>query len=428
MADRVANVAVVGAGPAGLAAAAAAGSNGAHVVVLDENPREGGQIWRASSRAGVHPAARELAERCEEAGVSFVRGATVFDAPSPRELTWIDAQGVHTLHTDRIVLATGASERFLPFPGWTLPGVCGAGGLQALVKSGLDVTGARVVVAGSGPLLLAVAAYLKSRGARVLGLFEQAPRRAVLGFALGLWRSPAKVLQAVRLQASLGGVPRAFGAWPVRAEGSERLERVVLATASGELALETDWLACGFGLTPATGLAALLGCELQGDRVEVGELCATSVHGVLCAGEPAGVGGLDCALVEGELAGHAASGREDRARALLGRRRRERAFAARLEHAFALRPELRGLPSADTLVCRCEDVPWSAVRELEDARSGKLLARCGMGPCQGRVCGPALEFLKGWSRDTVRPPLVPVPLDALAMSGAPRTSTKDTTT
>jgi NADPH-dependent 2,4-dienoyl-CoA reductase/sulfur reductase-like enzyme len=411
------DVLAIGAGPGGLAAAVTAAEDGARVGVVDAEARVGGQVWRAE-RGELGASAGAWVARARASGVRFLRGGTVFDAPARGRWTAIDGQGALELAAPRTVLATGAVERFLPFPGWTLPGVCGAGGLQALVKGGLDVDGARVVVAGSGPLLLAVAAFLRARGAEVLGLFEQAPRARVARLAPALLARPAKLAQALELAAALQGVPQHFDAWPLRAEGDGVLRRVVLRTRTGELPLSCDWLACGFGLAPAMELARLAGCALEHGAVAVDALQRTSVADLWCVGESAGIGGVDLALAEGEVAGHAAAGREERARAVLPRRERERAFARALEGAFALRDELRTLCADDTLVCRCEDVPWSALRSHESAREAKLLSRCGMGACQGRVCGPALEFLRGWERDRARPPLVPVPLRALVEAGA----------
>lgn len=418
MRREVFDVLVVGAGPAGLAATAAAAEDGARVGVVDAEERAGGQIWRAASGRAV-PRAAALAARATEHGARFLHGTTVFDAPGAGRWTVLDERGALELRAASTVLAPGAVERFLPFPGWTLPGVCGAGGLQALVKGGLDVAGARVVVAGSGPLLVAVAVFLRAQGAQVLGLFEQAPRARVAHFALGLLHRHAKLVQALELAAGLQGVPQHFDAWPLRAEGRGGLERVVLRTRAGEIALDCDWLACGFGLAPSTELARLAGCAIEEGAVRVDELQRTSTAGLWCAGEGTGIGGVDLALAEGEIAGHAAAGFDERARTLCARRDGERDFARELEAAFALRGELRGLCTPDTLVCRCEDVPWAALQNRADAREAKLLSRCGMGACQGRVCGPALEFLCGWTRDRVRPPLVPVPLGVLVEAGAP---------
>ncbi|HSM18293.1 MAG TPA: FAD/NAD(P)-binding oxidoreductase, partial [Gemmatimonadales bacterium] len=332
----------------------------------------------------------------------------------------VNDHGPVVLRTQRVVLALGATERQLPFPGWTLPGVFGLGGLQALGKNGLDVSNRCIAVAGSGPLLLAVAAWLQRRGAKVLGVFEQAPKEDVVRFGRGLWRHPAKLIQAARLSGSLFRVPRYHDAWPVRAEGREQVERLVLSVAGRELALEVDYVACAFGFAPVTGLAALLGCALADARVRVDGFQRTNVEGVLCAGESTGIAGADCARAEGVVAGHMAAGREDLARTASRWRDRERRFGAALERTFALRDELRALPTTDTIVCRCEDVVWSALVSREDERDAKLQTRAGMGPCQGRVCGMALEFLKGWPRSRVRPPLIPVTMDVLAEVGAAR--------
>jgi NADPH-dependent 2,4-dienoyl-CoA reductase/sulfur reductase-like enzyme len=415
MAERRCEVLVVGAGPAGLAAAAAAAGDGADVLVVDENPRVGGQIWREQRGRGPQPGTRRLVDRALHHGARFLPGLGVFDAPAPDRLRALDRDGRPVdLRAERIVLATGATELFLPFPGWTLPGVFGVGGLQALVKGGMDVAGARVVVAGSGPLLLAVAAGLRRAGARVLGVFEQAPRRAVTRFGLGLWRQPGKLLQAGGLFAGLRGIPRRHDAWPLRAEGAGRLARVSLSVGGRTQDLDCDLLACAFGLSPSTRLAELCGAAVEDGRVRVDELQRTSVPTLHCAGEPTGIGGVEVALLEGRIAGHAAAGREAAARTLFARLRRARRFAAALDGAFALRPELRALPDDETIVCRCEDLRFGAVRGRADARQTKLETRCGMGPCQARICGPALEFLCGFARDRVRPPLFPVPAAAHA--------------
>ncbi|HVS16576.1 MAG TPA: FAD/NAD(P)-binding oxidoreductase [Thermoanaerobaculia bacterium] len=409
-------VLVVGAGPAGLAAAAAACDSGVEVLVVDEGPAAGGQIWR-QGRGAPRPETRALLERAR--GARLLTGLAVFDAEPPAgdgiRLRALDAtQRVVELRAERVVLALGATERFLPFPGWTLPGVFGVGGLQAMVEGGMEVAGRRVLIAGSGPLLLAVAVSMRAAGARVLGVFEQAPRGAVTRFGLGLARHPRKLRQALGLLARLARVPRRYSSWPLRAEGDEALRSVTLRVGATQRTLDAELLACAFGLAPATGLAALLGCAVDEGRVAVDELQRTTVDRVLCAGESTGIGGVELALAEGEVAGRAAAGDLDRARAAIFRASRERRFAAALERAFTLRPELRDLPRDDTVVCRCEDVPWGAVRVWRDPRQAKLETRCGMGPCQGRVCGAALEVLRGWPRETPRPPLIPVPFHALA--------------
>jgi hypothetical protein len=150
----------------------------------------------------------------------------------------------------------------------------------------------------------------------------------------------------------------------------------------------------------------------------VDEWQQTSVPGVYCAGEPTGIGGLELSLIEGQIAGLAASGQKEKARSLFGQREKWGRFAARLAKAFALRPELKSLPDNDTLLCRCEDVAFGTARQQASWRAAKLQTRCGMGPCQGRVCGPAAEFLLGWNADSVRPPVFPALISSLVSSQA----------
>lgn len=412
------DVLVVGAGPAGLAAAEHAARRGKRVVLVDENPGLGGQIWRAD-RGPESTRAREAARA---AGAEVLQETSVVMPLDARRLRLAAREAVIDARYDALVLATGATELLLPFPGWTLPNVLGLGGLQALAKGGLDLRGKRVVLAGSGPLLLAVADVAARKGATVLRIAEQAPRGALASFALGLATKPAKLAQALGF-AKHARAMRA-SAWPVEARGAERLEALVVRTPRGLETLPCDYAGVGFGLVPNGRLAALLGCALDGRRVVVDAEQRTSVARVFAAGECTGVGGKDKARVEGEIAGAAAAGDLEPARRLARARDAENAFAARLERAFAPRAELRALAAPGTIVCRCEDV---ALEELQRAgaladgassefawRTSKLQTRAGMGACQGRVCGPALEFLGGRAARDVRAPLVPVTLDVLA--------------
>jgi NADPH-dependent 2,4-dienoyl-CoA reductase/sulfur reductase-like enzyme len=408
------DVLVIGGGPAGLAAAYHAARYGRRVIIVDDNPRWGGQIWRRGSGEAESPQATSLFDEVRRAGVKFIGGAHVFNQLQDRSLLAEAADGVHRFSYEKLILATGARERFLPFPGWTLPNVIGAGGLQALVKSGLSIRRRRVVVAGSGPLLLAVAAHLRKRGAEVLLIAEQAPRARVLRFGLRLIEWPEKLLHLMRLQRYLFNVPYLTGCWPVMAHGRRKLERVTLKRGTRLWEVACDYLACGFHLVPNAELAQLLGCETVDGAVWVDELQRTSRPEIYCAGEATGVGGVELALIEGQIAGCAAAGREDEARRFFAARQRARRFASALNAAFNLREELRGLVTEETIVCRCEDVRLGQLREFDSWRAAKLQTRCGMGPCQGRVCGAALEFLFGWRVASIRPPLFPVQLRNLA--------------
>src|SRR5580700_5647385 len=362
------DVLVVGGGPAGMAAAACAAESGVRVGIVDDNASLGGQIWRGESQdhrtvnvtqtpAGgrTQDAARWI-ERLQTAGAAALCGVRIFDQPEPGALLAEGLDGLFELRYDNLVLATGARERFLPFPSWTLPNVMGAGGLQAMAKCGLPVRGKRVVVAGTGPLLLAVAAYLRKHGAEIPIICEQASWSKLAQFGIALLSNPEKIGQGLRLKRDLAGVPFAVNSWPVAAHGSNALEAVTVSCGGESKKIACDYLACGFHLVPNVELPLLLGCKLANGYVAVDDFQQTTEPNVFCAGEPTGIGGVESSLIEGEIAGLAAAGRGDDARALFGRRRPTRSFADRMDRAFRLRKELASLAAAETIVCRCEDV------------------------------------------------------------------------
>ena len=413
-------VLVVGSGPAGITAAAIAATHGRQVLLLDDNLAPGGQIWREATTGHEEESdnvKRKTLLALRVSGARVFSGWSVFDAPRPGTVRVLYENGSDTCTTDisyeRLVLATGARERFLPFPGWTLPGVFGAGGLQALARGGFSVTGKRIVVAGSGPLLLPVAAHLRQMGARVTTVAEQASRGQLARFSAFLSRQPGKLFEGLQYRAATGGSTYRLGCWPLAALGTEKVEAVRLTDGQRTWDEPCDLLACGFHLVPNTELAVLMGCALHDGFIEVDDLQQTSVTNVFAAGEPTGIAGLESALLTGTIAGLAAAGKLAEAKALLPRREKLERFAARLKAAFALRSELLGLAQPDTIVCRCEDVTYAALAPFDNWADAKRQTRCGMGPCQGRVCGPATEALFGWCNSSVRPPLFPVPLSAI---------------
>lgn len=407
-------VLVIGAGPAGIAAACEAGQ-AASVGVVDDNPAAGGQIWRGGTPPGDDRLAAKWLQRFQHAKVVRMHGTQVVAQPEPGVLlAERDSQPVE-LRYEKLILATGARERFIPFPGWTLPNVTGAGGLQALVKSGVPVSGKRVIVAGSGPLLLSVAAFLQKHGAVVPLVAEQAPWRRVAGFGLKLaWLSPRKLLQGAAYRWAVRGTRYELGCWPTAAHGNAKVEAVTLQGGKRSWTEPCDILACGFGLAPNLELPLLLGCEVRGGAVVVDPWQESTVPGIYCAGELTGIGGAELAMIEGGIAGRAATGRKDLPGLLFTARSRGRRFAKALEQAFALRHELRDLPDDDTFICRCEDVTWKRLAGFTSWRAAKLHTRCGMGPCQGRVCGSSVEFVFGWKPESVRPPVFPASVETLA--------------
>lgn len=429
------DIVVVGAGPAGIAAAAVAAESGARVILVDENPLPGGQIWRSGGArlVGAPPAAaRSWLARLARSGARFVGSVAVWDAArasggssdpanSNESVTlWVSRGGASSrIRSRAVILATGARELLLPFPGWTLPNVLGLGGVQALCKQGARFEGRRVLLAGSGPLLLPVAATLSRAGAQVIAVAEQVPLGALLRFARG---RPGKAIEAARYRLAFLETPYRCDTWVSEAFGDDRVREVQLSGARSER-IPIDVLAVGYGLVPNHELPRHLGCRVESGVVTVNEGQETSLPGVYCVGEPTGIAGAESALAQGEIAGLAATGRTPSA-AVRQARSRGIDLCRDLERTFALRPELRSLARPETIVCRCEDVTLGRLSEIADEegpRAAKLYTRAGMGACQARICGPALQYLRGWGPDTVRSPLKPVTVAELetAMNPAP---------
>ncbi|PAZ11279.1 FAD/NAD(P)-binding oxidoreductase [Streptomyces sp. SA15] len=454
-------LAVIGAGPAGLAATLAAAARGVRVTLLDSAAQAGGQFYRqpaAELRAGrpqaLHHQWRTW-ERLRDGLGSHVRAGVV------RHLTghhvwlveggerWGEGFTVHALlgpeqeepvevRADAVLLATGGYEKVLPFPGWTLPGVITAGGAQAMLKGALAVPGRTAVVAGTGPLLLPVATGLAAAGMEIAALVESADPRAFLRRTRALAAQPDKVAEGAGYAARLlRHRVRTFVRHTVaEAHGIERLEAVTVAAldATGrvrpgtERRIPCDTLAVGHGMLPHTDLAETLGCRLEGSNVHVDDEQRTDVPGVWAAGEATGIGGAALALAEGHIAGRSAAARlhgaePDRREwaAAAKSRARLREFSAALDTVYAPPAHWAEQVTDDTVVCRCEEVDGGAIREAVerlgagDLRTVKLLTRAGMGWCQGRVCGPAVAGLAGCAFTPSRRPFArPVPLGVLA--------------
>ncbi|APC17551.1 FAD/NAD(P)-binding oxidoreductase [Pseudomonas frederiksbergensis] len=401
---------IIGAGPAGMAAALAAAPSTARIAIIDDNPVPGGQIWRDGVNAHLPSNAQAHRQKLAAASnVQVFNSTRVVALAGARQLLLEDPEHGWSIEYEQLILCTGARELLLPFPGWTLPGVTGAGGLQALIKGGMPVAGERLVIAGSGPLLLASAATAKKAGGQVVHIAEQAPLRAVAGFALQLPRWPAKWLQALQL------FDRHYrsDSYILEAYGDNHLQGIRLKRQGRIVDIPCERLACGFGLIPNTQLAHALGCELKDDAIAVDASQLSSLNRHYAAGECTGFGGSELAWIEGAIAGLMAVGEVRQARALWPQRQRWQAFADQLRRSFALRDELKHLATADTLICRCEDVALSALKTCTDWNQAKLYTRCGMGACQGRVCGAATRYLFDWPLAAPRPPFSPTRIDTL---------------
>ncbi|ASW02922.1 FAD-dependent oxidoreductase [Paraburkholderia aromaticivorans] len=417
------DIVVVGAGPAGLNAAHAAARAGATVALLDDNPRAGGQIWRQGPGHAPQAPLQRLLSAIGDRGNTTLWPSTRVVAPldSRRLLLESAEHGGACVTYEHLILATGARERLLPFPGWTLPGVSGAGALQALIKGGMPVRGERIVIGGSGPLLIAALATARAAGARVVAVVEQAPAFDVARFGVSLLAEPGKLRQAVGMTRGFAGLHYWTGSMVEAAHGDGRVERVTISRGHAErrVTLECERIACGYGLVPNVTLAQALGCTIgAAGEIVVDGGQRTSVEGVFAAGECTGVGGAELAGVEGEIAGLAASGGAADRAALDAQRARWRRFGRRVDAAFALRDAARTPPADSTLLCRCEDVSLGEVREFANWRDAKLQTRCGMGACQGRICGTAASLYFGWQAAAPRPPFSPAPISTLMAANA----------
>ncbi|MFZ6817164.1 FAD-dependent oxidoreductase [Undibacterium sp. Ji22W] len=440
------DILIIGAGPAGLAAATAAADAGLQIDIIDDNFMSGGQIWRGGAQQQRDPRALAMWQKLTNNNhVRFhFQSKVVHASKKNAEYEFIvETQAAsqagtqsHILTAKKIILCTGARELLLPFPGWTLPGVTGAGGLQALAKAGYPVAGKRIIVAGTGPLLLAVAASLIERGAQVTHILEQTTFSQLGKFGLGLLATPSKITQAIGLWRSLRSVAYHSNSYVEAAVGNDKINGVRVNIQGEQRELPCDLLACGYGLIPNIDIAAALGCELEHDAnsetdyacVKVNEWQMTSLDGIYCAGEGTGVGGVDLALAEGSIAGYAASNQTIQnipAEHCFGERDSWKNFAQRLHRHFALRKELRQLAQADTIVCRCEDVSFSQLQQYRDWRDAKLHTRCGMGACQGRICGAANRFLFSWEKDVGRLPLSSAKISSLLVLNAEQQTPAD---
>lgn len=427
---------VVGAGPAGLSAAVAALDAGARVTVLDASDETGGQYWRhlPPSRSGrdegrLHHgwgAYLALHDRVgTDPACALILGAQVWSVepdPSARcgrafqvSVGPVDRGGaeMRRFAPDAVVLATGAHDRTLPFPGWDLPGVFTGGAAQALAKGERVAVGRRVLVGGAGPFLLPVAQSVAETGARVVEVVEASrARRLLRGWAPRPWqligaRSKAAELVSYARAFVRHRIPYRTGAAVIAAHGTERVEAVTLVRLDAQWAplpgterrVEVDAVCVTHDFTPRLEVALATGCALDDRRfVVTDDRQQTTIPGIYAAGEVTGIGGVDLAMAEGEIAGASAAGVAPDPAA---ERRRSvfTGFAARIVAAHGIRPGWRQWMSDDTVLCRCEEVTYAALcRSAESApglRSLKLTTRASLGICQGRICGRTVEDVLG---------------------------------
>jgi len=453
---------IVGGGPAGIAAAIEAARAGLRPTLVDEGGGLGGQIYRplpegflASDAAALGKDFRrgeELRGRfAEVAGsVDLILGVCVLGIWEGRRLLTDAGEIV----AERIVLATGACDRPVPFPGWTLPGVLTAGGAQVLVKTMRVSPGRRALVAGTGPLLPVVANQLHGAGVEVVAVLEAGRPPPLLRSLPRIWGEWGLIRDAWDLWRGLrrARIPLLFGHTIFEAAGEGGVERATYGRVDASdwrplresaKTVDVDLVVTGFGFVPNTELSVLAGCDHEyahglGGFVPVRDPCMrTSVRHVLAAGDGAGVAGALVAAEEGRIAGITAAEDGGVLAADEARRRRTQplrrlASLARvrglLDEMSRVRPGLVDLATPATVVCRCEEVLLSEVRAAfgrgaRDLQALKLMTRLGMGPCQGRNCGPSASAIcckelgvtpEDAGRIEPRPPVKPVTFGALA--------------
>jgi D-hydroxyproline dehydrogenase subunit alpha len=445
---------IVGGGPAGLAAAAEAAGLGLEVVLVDERPALGGQIFKQpglvvrSGRdlGGDHLRGRALIEAAEASGAELRLRTTCLALLGTEAVLATEGEQARSFEARQVLIAPGAHDRPVVFPGWTLPGVITAGAAQTIVKAHRVAPGERLLFAGSGPLALAFPAQLLHYGVNVVAVLEAGPAPGVADIArltaaargnVPLLRDAARY----RLELLRGRVPLRYRRIVVRAEGEERVEAVVHAAVDrdwrvvpgSEERVEVDTLCVGYGFFPSVELLRAAGCELAYDEDLGGPVALvdrwqrTTVPGVLAAGDGTGVRGSYVAEDQGRLA--AVGLLEDESRAAPIRRRLEQRlrFQRALDRAYRIGPGIYELAGPDTVVCRCEEVRRAeldrAIDATPDVNVVKALTRVTMGLCQGRNCQRQIAALIAARHGraigelpsaTPRSPVRPVPLASVA--------------
>ena len=461
---REAEIVIVGGGPAGLAAALEAAAAGAEVLLVDEYHTLGGQFYKqvpdsfriknGKAEGAQYTEGAEIVKQLAASNVETMLGTLVWGIFDERTLAVYRDERTEQIRAEKLILAPGAQEVPVAFPGWTLPGVMMGGAAQALMVSQRILPGQKVVLAGAGPLQLKVASQFIDAGAEVVDILEASSKppmsmeNALRSF--GHWGKMREGLE-YWLKLKKAGAPYHHHHVPVRALGKGEIEAVVVAQvdedwrviAGTERILKADTLCLSYGFLPSNQLPRLVGCQTEYDMETGGWVTRhddnqeTSVQGVYVAGEVGGIGGADVAEEEGRIAAIAAARALGKAKAN-GQHKAEEKSRARLADArkFAqvtrdmmrLKPALFDLITDDTIVCRCEEVAAKEVKEaIADGdptlRGVKIRTRVGMGQCQGRICGYLVSRLIAKQTaasmdqiqlDTPRPPVKPVPLSALA--------------
>ncbi len=450
------DVVVIGAGPAGLAAAETAAAHGLEVTLIDEQPSAGGQIYRAVAHGndalddilgGDYVAGRKLLDTLADPRVHHIAGATVWDMTRERDVYYSKDGEAQVLNARYVIIATGAMERPTPFSGWTLPGVMTAGAGQILLKTSGVLPPQPIVLAGSGPLLLLLATQYLRAGQSLAAIVETtrpSNRFNALKHTAGMLGASDYIKKGLRMLTDIRRqhVPIYKGARKLRAAGSGELERVSFEHRGATRSLECRTLMVHAGVVPSVQLTQLLGVEHHFDPRQrcwhpvVDDNGETGIQGIAVAGDGASIAGAEAAHIRGVRSGLAAARALEKiddaqlASNTAPLSRKLRGYVNARPFLDALYPPAEEFldPPDDVMVCRCEEIRAGTIREYVDLgclgpNQTKAFGRSGMGPCQGRMCGATVSEIiarrRGASMEDVgtyrvRAPIKPVTVGEMA--------------
>ena len=457
---------IIGAGPAGISAAIQAANLGVEVILIDSAPMPGGQYFKQTQLNINHKPhdaqqikANKLFKQLKASNVTFYGGTLVwgiFESPIPNawHLTLHGPNAPARMDARNIILATGAYDKSIPFPGWDLPGVITAGAALTMVKNQRILPGKRILLAGSGPLQMAAAAHLCENGAEVVSVLENAPNLFWRGipYLPAVWGQWARIKEGFGYLKTLiaARVPYKIGWTIVSAKGEERVQEVTIAKLDRQgspipgsrQTLAVDTVVVGNGLTPGTELSRQLNCEFeyligQGGFVPIRTaLLEISLAGIFAVGDCASIGGAELSMIEGRIAATAVAHKlnhiseEDLLQHIAQENKalhREQKFAKLLGDLFSPSESLYQRAAEDTIICRCEQITLAEIRTAisygaQTVADVKNISRSGMGNCQGRTCesivaailaketGKTVEQVK---YNNIRPPVHPLPLGVI---------------
>jgi len=460
------DIVIIGSGFSGIAAADILADHDLSILLIDENIHIGGQLLRKiPEELGEYPSYKpekikrigfDFIDKVKQKKITLMNKTALLGVYENNELLIeYNREKTFTLKYDFILFATGARERFLPFKGWTLPGVYSTGMLQVLIKNFGVLPAKKMLMAGSGLFLFAAAYEYLKNGGKLLGIMEQSPFWNKVKFLPQFFHQSSKFLEGAGYISKilLSGVPVKFQRHVIEARGEKNLEEVVIGKLDkhGELisgtekTYKTDTLVVGYGFVPNIEAPQMAGCQLEyckekgGWTVVVNDYMETNVENILAAGEITGIGGANKSLNEGKIAAYTILGKlglmdKENLAPLFKKLKKERkhhmSFVKCFNSLYQIKPKtVLGIPD-DTIVCRCESVDMKSIKDAvsmgcHDPNGLKMATRCTMGQCQGRTCAPViydlLQILCSRTPEetglfSVRPPFKPVSISALNKS------------